>query len=315
MLEQLKGLYAVLVTPFDSRGQVDADSLDRLIEFYLEREVHGLVALSVMGEGPLLLPEERIRVLSRLQSRLGGRAPLIVGINEHGARVACDFGQRAAALGASGLLLAPPTTASTNPDAVIDYFGTVAMMTQLPIVILDYPPLYGKMSVSLLQKLADSLEQVCAIKMEDPPTPRKITALREAMGQRLRIFGALGGLYCLPELESGSDGFMTGYAFPEHLVTIFNQFQAGDLTGAHQTYTSCLPLMVHEGQAGIGIALRKETLRRRGAIACAAVRSPTASIDATMHNALDRLFARTSLIQERKVLVSARAQRELVCTD
>ncbi len=314
MIEQLKGLYAVLVTPFDVAGKIDEVSLDRLVDFYLERNVHGLVTLSVMGEGPLLLEQERIHVVSRLLSRVNGRVPVVVGINENGAMVASEFGQRLAHLGASALLLAPPSMSALHPNTVVDHYGTVAAATRLPIVVLDYPPLYGKMSIPLLKQLTDAVEEVCAIKMEDPPTPLKVAALRAAMGQRLSIFGGFGGVYCLPELERGSDGFMTGYAFPEHLLRIFEQFRAGDLSAAAQEYARWLPLMVNEGQAGIGTALRKEILRRRGAIACATVRAPTAALDHETNRALDGVLERAGVSRESDCSENHQSQGTWLCT-
>lgn len=103
-----KDLYAVLVTPFKADGEIDEASLDSLVEFYLERKVHGLVILSIMGEGGLLFEEERIRVAKRVLSRVNNRVPVVVGVSENGAKIAANFGQRLVDLGASALLVAPP---------------------------------------------------------------------------------------------------------------------------------------------------------------------------------------------------------------
>lgn len=290
MIEMLKDLYAVLVTPFGANGEIDEASLDSLVEFYLERKVHGLVILSVMGEGALLSEEERIRVATRVLSRVDNRVPVVIGISGSGAKIASTFGQRLVDLGASALLVAPPLMSTPSMDIVATHYSTVASAAKVPIVVLDYPPLAGKMPVSFLKKLVDEIEFVCAVKLEDVPTSLKITQIRAAVGNRLRIFGGFGGVYCLQELERGSDGLMTGYAYPEHLLAILKKFQAGDLVGAFDEYKRWLPLLIYEGQFGIGIALRKEILKQRGALACATVRSPTATIDEQTRVELKRLL-------------------------
>ena len=95
----------------------------------------------------------------------------------------------------------------------------------------------------------------------------------------LRIFGGLGGVFLLEELIAGATGAMTGFAFPEILVRIVTLFRAGDVDGAADVFYRAVPLMRFEFQEGIGMAIRKEVLRRRGALASAATRArPPASM-------------------------------------
>ena len=79
---------------------------------------------------------------------------------------------------------------------------------------------------------------------------------------------------------AGATGAMTGFAYPELLVKIVRRFHAGDLDGAAAAFYPYVPLMRFEFQEGIGMALRKEVLRRRGAIECADIRPPGAKLDA-----------------------------------
>jgi 4-hydroxy-tetrahydrodipicolinate synthase len=271
-----KGLYAVLVTPFQADGTLDEASLDRLVDFYLEKQVHGLVTLSVMGEGHLLSEAEKMLVAFRVISRVGDRIPVVVGINEKNAAIASNFAQKMVNLGASALLVVPPSMPSPGADLLLEYYQAIAATSNLPLAVLDYPPITGKLPVSFLKKLADEIAQVRAVKLEDTPTTSKIKQLRTTVGNRLQILGALGGSYCLPELIAGSDGLMTGYAYPEHLLTIFNQFQLGHLSEAEQTYQRCLPMLQYEQK--YGLAWRKEILRQRGAIATARLRTSGTTI-------------------------------------
>jgi 4-hydroxy-tetrahydrodipicolinate synthase len=67
---------------------------------------------------------------------------------------------------------------------------------------------------------------------------------------------------------------MTGFAYPEMLVDVCRLFGNGEAERGEDLFDLYLPLLRHEAQPGIGLALRKETLRRRGVIASAHVRSP-----------------------------------------
>jgi 4-hydroxy-tetrahydrodipicolinate synthase len=94
------------------------------------------------------------------------------------------------------------------------------------------------------------------------------------------------------ELARGADGIMTGFAYPEMLVSVFALFTAGRSHEAEDLFDVYLPLVRHEQQPGFGLAVRKEILRRRGAIGSAAVRTPGPRLDADDVAELDRLLSR-----------------------
>lgn len=85
---------------------------------------------------------------------------------------------------------------------------------------------------------------------------------------------------------------MTGFAYPEMLVQMCRLFDEGRDDEAEDVFDCYLPLLRHEFQYGIGLALRKETLRRRGAIRCAALRQPGPRLDREDLQELDALIAR-----------------------
>jgi 4-hydroxy-tetrahydrodipicolinate synthase len=97
----------------------------------------------------------------------------------------------------------------------------------------------------------------------------------------------------LDELAVGSAGAMTGFSHPEGLEAAISAFRAGGFAAAHAAYAPWLPLVNFEAQARIGLALRKELLRRRGAIACAAVRPPAPALPPALLPVLEEHLART----------------------
>src|SRR5206468_4719603 len=94
----------------------------------------------------------------------------------------------------------------------------------------------------LVRTLVGTVPEVCGIKLEEEPTPPKIAKVRALLGQSIRIFGGLGGVHCLRELEHGADGFFTGHPQPEHVVAAMACFKRGDRAGAAAAYEALLPV-------------------------------------------------------------------------
>ena len=130
------------------------------------------------------------------------------------------------------------------------------------------------------------------LKHEDCPGHAKLGRIRNAPGRRLSILVGNGGLYLPQEMRRGADGAMTGFAYPEMLVEVCALFAKGEAERAEDLFDLYLPLLRHEAQPGIGIALRKETLRRRGAIGSAHVRHPGPKLGSDDHAELGQLIAR-----------------------
>jgi 4-hydroxy-tetrahydrodipicolinate synthase len=148
------------------------------------------------------------------------------------------------------------------------------------------------MEASLLARIAKELPRARTIKLEDPPTPFKTSRiLEQAAGTDVRIFGGLGGVFLLEELMAGATGAMTGFAFPEILVQIVKLFRAGRVDDAADVFYRTVPLMRFEFQEGIGMAIRKEVLHRRGALASPDTRAPASQLDRSTREALDRVMA------------------------
>ena len=171
-----------------------------------------------------------------------------------------------------------------------------ASKTRLHLVCYqDYPQSTGvHISVDCFNRLVDDFAQLVMFKHEDCPGLAKLSALRasEAGRRRVSVLVGNGGLYLPQELARGADGAMTGFAYPEMLVQVVALYKAGEVDRAEDLFDAYLPMVRYEQQPGFGLAVRKETLYRRGAIACPATRAPGPSLSPTDLNELDRLMTR-----------------------
>jgi 4-hydroxy-tetrahydrodipicolinate synthase len=286
------GVFSVLPTPFDTSGDLDLDSLRRVIDLFVADGVDGITALGVTSEVARLTDAERDRILDSVLQHVNGRVPVVAGATADGLRLCIDYTRRAKAAGAAAAMISPPRMPKLNSDAVTRHFADVSAAVDIPIVVQDYPPVSGyAMEPWLLARVVREVPAARTIKLEDPPTPSKTSKILDhAQGVEVAILGGLGGVFLLEELLAGAAGAMTGFAFPRRLVEIVSRFRAGDVEGAAEVFYRAVPLMRFEFQEGIGMAIRKEILKRRGALAHAAVRPPGGVLDRSTLEALDRVL-------------------------
>ncbi len=286
----LAGIYPIAPTPFDEDGALDVNSIGTMTEFMVKCGVNGIAVLGVMGEADRLTEGERDRVIQAFRAALPRDRALVVGVGAAGTDAAVLACTRALELGADALLVAPPRI--QNDAVLFEYYERVARVVSKPIVVQDYPPATGVLlSAPLLARLYKKLERVEYVKLEDPPTGPKMARIQGLAGNGFGIFGALGSLYALEELERGAVGIMSGFAYPELLVRLYQLYTSGDVKGAADLFYGMLPLIRFEFQPGIGVSLRKTVLVRRGAIRTATVRHPGSSADPVTLAQLDRIVA------------------------
>jgi 4-hydroxy-tetrahydrodipicolinate synthase len=287
-----EGVYSILPTAFTDSGDIDEASQRRVIDLFIEKGSNGLTALGVTGEVARLEEAERARVLEIFVHQAAGRVPIIAGTSAEGTRTCISYSRQAKSIGAAAVMVSPPRMAKLNSRAVVAHFKALADAVDLPIIVQDYPPITGfAMEPALLARIAKEIPSARTIKLEDPPTPFKTARILEASaGTAVQIFGGLGGVFLLEELIAGATGAMTGFAFPEILVRIMQHWQAGEQDAAADVFYRAVPLMRFEFQEGIGMAIRKTVLQRRGALASAATRAPAGGLDEPTRQSLDRVL-------------------------
>ena len=289
MAERFSGVHWMLATPFREDEQVDVDGIPKLVEKAKDSGCLGMVCLGVTGEAARLTDRERRLVAKTVIDNAGG-LPVTVGTSAAGTAVAIDYSLEAQELGAAAVMVSAPAMGKPNDTVLFAHYSRIADAVSLPIVVQDFPRVSGvNMSVDFIAMVAEGIPAARYLKLEDPPTPPKISAIRNVIGDKMAIFGGLGGVFLLEELARGSAGAMTGFAYPEALVDICRRMAEGDQAGAEAVFNRWLPLMLFEFQEGIGVAIRKYALQSRGLINCAKVRSPGPGITEETQREFHRL--------------------------
>ncbi len=294
------GVFVIAVTPFHPDGRIDMESCDRMVDFYLDTGATGLTVLGMMGEAPKLTVEESRDVVARILARVDGRVPVVVGVSAPGFAQIDALTRMVMNLGAAGVMIAPPGALRTD-DQIVTYYRQVAeLIGDVPFVLQDFPLVTGvQMAPGVIARIVNDLPTCVCLKHEDWPGLEKISALRSEgmLDRRISILCGNGGLFLPEEMLRGADGAMTGFAYPEMMVSVVKHCAAGDADRAQDIFDAYLPLARFEQQPGMGLAIRKYTLARRGVIAHDTLRRPGASLSQLSRAEVDRLIAR----QERRL--------------
>ena len=295
MVDSFYGMHWMLATPFHQNEEVDYDSIPNLVQKAMSSGCTGVVGLGVMGEAARLTDRERTKIAETI-IKSSENLPVTLGTTANGTKAMIERSKEAEQIGAAAVMVSAPSMPKPNLDALFGYYHQLAEQLTIPIVMQDYPQTSGvEMPVDFIVRVANEIPNVKYLKLEDPPTPTKISAIRNKIDDRMGIFGGLGGVFLLDELRRGSIGAMTGFAYPEILVQICDEFKNGKLEVAEKLFYDHLPLIQFEQQEGIGLAIRKAGIHHRGLISHPTVRHPAGQLAENTYKELLEMIKRVGL--------------------
>jgi 4-hydroxy-tetrahydrodipicolinate synthase len=302
-LTNARGVYVIAPTPFLDDGRIDNASVDRMTDFFLAAGVSGITVLGQMGEAPKLDHGEALEVAQRVIRR--ATVPVIVGVSAPGFAAMRSLARASMEAGAAGVMIAPPNTLRTD-DQIVGYFrqAAEAIGHDVPFVLQDYPLTFSVvMTPGVIRRIVMDNPSCVMLKHEDWPGLEKISALRgferDGSMRHISVLCGNGALFLDFELERGADGAMTGYCFPDMLVDIVNLHAQGRRDAMHDLFDAHLPLIRYEQQQGIGLAVRKYVLMRRGVIASQAQRRPAVQLSPAARAEVDYQLARVGRVDAR----------------
>ncbi|WP_028280162.1 dihydrodipicolinate synthase family protein [Arthrobacter sp. H5] len=281
-----RGLWGVLATPFTGPDfDVDTESLRREVQLYTQIPATGMVVLGVFGEGASLDTAEQSLIVRTVADEAGD-TPLVVGLSARTTAVAIEQAYTAVDAAGSNLAALMVQANTGNPDLLTAHLTAIHETTGANIVLQDYPVASGvKISTAQILAAVERCPFITAVKSEAPPTAVAIAQLTQVLD--IPVFGGLGGVGLIDELAAGAAGAMTGFSHPEALQLAITANDDGGFRAARDVFAPWLPLANFEGQPGIGLALRKEILKRRGTIAEALVRPPAPTLPAELADMID----------------------------
>ena len=235
-----QGVIPILPTPFLKDGKLDLNSIRVMVTKLMDYGVSGFTVLGVLGEANRLDWEEKKAVVMAAVDAVNGRLPICVGASEPGTDLTLRLCKAAEEWGASALMIAP---AVKDTAATMELYQSVADEVSLPIVLQDHPASTGvDLDLDFILRILSEVNAVRCIKMEAPPTWKRISYITNSCGSwDGTILGGLGGVYGHLELNAGSCGFMTGFSFLEVLREMWSATVDSDLGHMLQLYQRYSP--------------------------------------------------------------------------
>ncbi len=293
MAQSFRGVFAIPVTPFEPRGEIDETSLRREVDWCVRAGAHGIVAPVMASEGPTLTEDERRRVTRIVTETAAGRVPVVIGASGASAPASILYARWAREAGADAVIATPPYgVRATDPEAIFAFYRALADAADgLPVFIQNWAgPTGWPLNTPQLLRLLAEIPNVSYLKEEAAGAAHTMTAVLAAAGDTCQgVMGGMGGRYLLDEFRRGACGTMPAAQAPDVHARVWNALDAGDEAEARRVFNRLLPLLNLEGL--FSTALCKEVLRRRGVIAHATVRGRSASpLDAFDHRELDAVL-------------------------
>jgi dihydrodipicolinate synthase/N-acetylneuraminate lyase len=264
-------------TPFTETGEVDLDGQRRVLDCMVDQGVDGICILANFSEQFMLTDAERDRLTEVCLTHVGGRLPVIVTCSHFGTRIASERGARAAALGASMLMLMPPyhgVGLRADEDGMLAHFAAVAEAARIPLMIQDAPLSGVHLSVPFLVRLARTVPLAGYFKIEVPGAAAKLRALIAAGGDAIAgPFDGEESITLMADLDAGAQGSMASALLPDLIKVVLTHYFAGRRAEAAAAYARILPLINFENRQ-CGLRAAKTVMQAGGVIKSDNVRHP-----------------------------------------
>ncbi len=237
------GVFPAITTPFKPDFSIDHEALATHVRWLIASGCVGIVALGSLGESQTLTADEKVQILETIRRALPD-TPLIAGVAGLSTAECVALARRAESVGCAGLMVLPAYVYKGDWRETKAHYSAVISATPLSCMLYNNPIAYGVDVIpNQLAELADQHANLHAVK-ESSGDVRRVTAVRERLGDRLAIFAGMDDMI-LESVPMGAVGWIAGLvnAFPVESVQVFEMATAGKLVEARALYDWFLPLL------------------------------------------------------------------------
>ena len=224
---KIKGCITALITPFTKAGNLDQNTLKKLIKRQIELGVHGIVPCGTTGESPTLSHDEHDKVIEIAVSTSKGRIPVIAGTGSNSTKEAIRLTKAAEKAGADASLQVVPYYNKPNQEGLFKHFKNIARETRLPIILYNIP---GRSSVNLETSTIVRLEKACKNIVGIKEASGNINKVKEIIKSCSKKFIVLSGedSLNLQILNNGGKGFIsvTSNLMPKECSELYENYVA-----------------------------------------------------------------------------------------
>ena len=293
----LTGVHAAIVCPMRADGTIEIDDLVRHARAVGGTPgIAGYLVNGHAGEGHLLAPEEKRRVIAAVRDAVAAHHHIAAGVSAEATDSACREAEAAAAAGADSVLVFPPShwSRGVDADSVVAHHRAVAAAAGLPVVVYRAPLAWGPLSYApdLIARLVE-IEAVAAIKEGswDVAPYEEVWRLVKSRAPRVSVL-ASGDEHLLACFQVGTDGSQVSLAalFPDLVCDLYAAARSGDWARARMLHDRVDPpasAIYRRPPAHMATARLKAGLQMLGRIGSDRVKRPGRELDAAERAALE----------------------------
>lgn len=241
---QWTGVFPAITTPFHPDLTVDHEALATHVTWLIDSGCVGIVALGSLGESATLTFAEKVQILETCVRAVGARVPIVAGIAGLSTAECVALAREAERVGCEGIMALPAYVYVSDWYETRAHYSAVIGATGLSCMLYNNPIAY-RTDVTPVQlvELCAMHENLHATK-ESSGDVRRVTALKETLGDRLQIFAGMDDMI-VEALPMGATGWIAGLvnALPEESVRVYELAAAGRFKEALALYHWFLPLL------------------------------------------------------------------------
>jgi 4-hydroxy-tetrahydrodipicolinate synthase len=239
-----EGIYVAMITPFEN-GSINETVVRQIVDFTIEKGVHGIFPISSVGEFIHLDFEEKVYLMQIVHDQARGRVPITPGIASTRPKDCIRLARKAQETGCEAVVVAPPYYYPISQDNMERHFEMISDAIDIPIILYNIPLFAPPISYDVVKRLSRR---------------KNIVAMKDSSGSmvdllhfmdKIRLIGEdlsflVGREEILfPGLMVGARGCMTATAgiLPEVMVGIYDAWREGDYEKARTLQFSILLLI------------------------------------------------------------------------
>lgn len=205
-MKNFKGVITALITPF-KKGEVDYASLEKLVQYQLDKKIAGFVINGTTAESPTLKKQEKKEIFSFVKSKVPDNFPLIMGTGSNSTEETKEAAREAEKIGADAQLVVVPYYNKPPQRGLFAHFKSVAESVQIPTILYNVPSrTITALELETIKKLSEH-PQIIGIK-EASGNIEFAKEIRKSCGESFILLSGDDGTYD-EFMEAGGDGVIS----------------------------------------------------------------------------------------------------------
>jgi len=236
------GSAVALVTPFKD-GEINFETLKKLINFHIENKIDAIVVCGTTGESSTLTDEEKKELFKIAVNEVKGRVPLIAGTGKNITKDSIELTKFAKSVGADCALVVTPYYNKTTQTGLVEHFSIIADESDFPVILYNVPSRTGlNMKPETVFELSKN-KNITGIK-EASGNISQITEIARLCGDKINIYSGNDD-HILPVLSVGGKGVISTVAniAPKETSELVHSFFDGNIEKSREIQFRLIPLI------------------------------------------------------------------------